>query len=193
MRISNIQNFAANAVNMMNKCCGPRKSANNTASQNNLEHSPAMDTVSFGNIGVGDQWGVKGKKGYVDKQLDAYITNLFIDGGHDIIEDLEAIGDCIYFDTRAVNIMDNIYKADLVSFERFQPEAGKDKIKEYNKTLKDAYDDFNKENGYKAGWEKHLHTEEDFRKLAELARYLNLYAYQFSSAEEEERPMFRNW
>lgn len=185
MRISSIQNFAANAVNMMDKCCGPRKSANNAAYQNSLEHSPAMDTVSFGNIGVGNQWGIKGKKGYVDKRFDSYITDLFIDGKHDIIEDLEAIGDCIYFDTKAVDEENNIYEAVLVSFERFQPEAEKDKIKEFNKTLKNVYNDFNTENGYEAGWEEHLHTEEDFRRLADLARYLDLRAYHFASDDED--------
>ena len=48
MRISEVQNFA---LNSLNKCCKPRKSNENISSNNSLERSPMMDTVSFGRFG----------------------------------------------------------------------------------------------------------------------------------------------
>ncbi len=174
MRISNIQNFA---VNMMDKCCKPRKSVENNQAQNGLERSPAMDTVSFG------KFGVNGKKGYKDEKAEEYAQYLLL---AEDMSDFEVICDSIYLDVVTKDFMNNIYSASLVSLKALQPWENKDTIDICDRKIKNAYKEFNKENDLEEGWERKLHDEKDFRLLAELARHLNYNGYGLDKEPEGE-------
>lgn len=174
MRISNIQNFAANSVSAMNKCCKPRKSVENNQAQNSLEHFPAMDTVSFG------KFGRSGKNGYEDDMAKVYVRRLFVTSD---VKTYEAIRDSIHLDVTTKDLKNNVYSASLVSLEALQPGERQSIIESYDETITDAYKEFNEENGLDEGWERNLHDEKDFRLLAKLARHLNHNGY-FSGKRE---------
>ncbi len=176
MRISNIQNFAASAVNMMDKCCGPKKSVENTISQNNLERSPKIDTVSFGNFGI---TAVKGsnKKDYTDETAKTYARKLFIKYAINELKVYEAIRDCVYLDVTTKDFENNIYEAELVHYNQLCSQGSNDLARQCDKKIKDAYQDFNEEHGLEEGWEKELHNIEDFLMLGELARHLTWNGY----------------
>lgn len=176
MRISNIQNFAANAANMIDKCCGPRKSANNTTSQNSLERSPAMDTVSFG---------VFDKK-YAD-ETQIYAAGLLLKDW----EAYRALNCSTYLSIKPTEetLNDppkNIYEMNIVTYSTFRPEASKETVEDYDKTIKNIISDFNEIFTYKSGWEKKLHTREDFIKAAKLANFVEQRGYIPRDNEDED-------
>ncbi len=162
MRIQGIQNFAQNAID---KCCKPRKSLENN-SQNNLERTPAMDTVSFG---VYD----KANKDFVSS---CAVYKLI---GHDrFLRLTEALEDSIYlrvFPTKdtLLDPMRGKCRLELVSFREMRPDAPKRMVDEYDETMRDRMKDFNEMNHLEDGWEKELSTKEDFVNAAELAIYLD--------------------
>ena len=173
MRISNIQNFA---VNMMDKCCKPRKSVENNQAQNGLERSPAMDTVSFG----------KFDKKYAD-ETQIYVAGVLLDDW----EEYRALNRSTYLSIKPTketlnDPSKNIYKASIVSYSTFRPDASKQKVDDYDETIKNLIRDFNELYGYKSGWEKNLHTREDFIKAARLANYVEQRGYIPRDTEGED-------
>lgn len=161
MRIESIQNFAATAFD---KCCKPRKSDENTPSNNNLERSPVMDTVSFGKFG-----------GRYERLTKSYVLDKLIDGD---INAYDTLLDSIYLSIEPTEetVNDpsrNIYKAKLISYKEFEPYSSDIAVEQIDRSMKRRVEDFNKLYGYENGWEKHLTTTKDFEKAAELAEYLN--------------------
>lgn len=160
MRIESIQNFAATAFD---KCCKPRKSNENISSNNSLERSPAIDTVSFGRF---DEKYYPIVRKYAFRRL---MNDMYA---------YDAIRDSIYLNLEPTeetinDLSKNTYKLELVSYKEFRPDDPESDIREIDNVMKGRVKDFNRIYGYNDGWEKSLTTTEDFIKAAELANYLD--------------------
>ncbi len=164
MRISEVQNFA---LNSLNKCCKPRKSNENISSNNSLERSPMMDTVSFGKF---DQKYYPLVRKYVFNQL------------FDNIPAYDALRNATYVNLEPteetiINPKNGEYKLELISCKTFRPDFSQQRVDDYDGTMRMHIRNFNEMHGYKAGWEKHLSTTEDLEKAAALAEYLECHGY----------------
>ncbi len=173
MRISNIQNFAANAVRSVSKAFSLQKT-NSNSTQNDLDRSPAIDTVSFG------KFGINGENPYEDEEAKRYVINLFLGRN---MSDFQAINKSIYLDVVTKDSKNDIYSASLVSLRSLRSWESDRSVEACDRKIKNAYKEFNKENDLEEGWERKLHDEKDFRLLAELARHLNYNGY-FSGKRE---------
>ncbi len=176
MRIESIQNFTATALD---KCCRPRKSNENTPSNNNLERSPIMDIVSFGKF---DERYKKTTEHHVGIKL---INNRAY---------YRVLRDCIYLNLRPVDATkqdfeNSEYKLELVSLREFRPDDETWVIKQSDELMQSHIDDFNEMHGLKSGWEKHLRTTEDFEKAAQLANYLDNNGYFPRHDDDHEEPL----
>lgn len=151
MRISNIQNFAANSVRSVSKAFSLQKT-NSNSTQNDLDRSPAIDTVSFGKF---DQNYTSYKKGQPCIWKD--VMKFCIDR-----DTFERVRDSIYFTitpTAETKRHPDLKKYEIVIIND-------DNHRRFDEDVDKMLNDFTKDFGLEKKWYKNLHTEEDFSKLA---------------------------
>ncbi len=173
MRISNVQNFALNAVNAIDKCCRPRKANENNSAHNSLERSPMQDTVSFGSF----------DEKYYDFVSECMLHNLRKGKNRDnFMRLMDNVEDSQY--VRLMPTKDTLLdpkrgkcKLRLVSFKEMRPYASDEKVKYSDDIMRNHIKDFNKIHELEDDWEQELKTPEDFEMAAELARYLDNHGY----------------
>lgn len=178
MRISEVQNFA---LNSLNKCCKPRKSNENISSNNSLERSPMMDTVSFGRF---DE--------RYKRQVSSYAALRLVNNWNAY----NVLKDCIYLNLQPTeetkkNPQNDEYELVLISLRAYRPERSEKMIKDSDELMQYHINKFNEIYGFEPGWEKHLRTTEDFEKAAQLANYLDDNGY-FPKDQPGEDDWFKN-
>ncbi len=172
MRISNVQNFALNAVNAIDKCCRPRKANENNSAHNSLERSPMQDTVSFGSYDEKNRHFVS----------ECMLHNLLKGNYSNFMRLMDNVEYSQY--VRLMPTDDTLLdpnrgkcKLKLVSFKEMRPEASQEKVNDYDDTMRDHIKEFNEINELEDDWEQELKTPEDFKMAAELALYLDNHGY----------------